>query len=84
MTIFKFSNNYSNNSNNIQIFTVQPFIGYHVMYYVGDDELSYRDYMITNELRELDLEAWYNAALDSAVVTEGDVSHVKTGLVLAS
>ena len=58
--------------------------GYHVMYYVGDDELSYRDYMITNELRELDLEAWYNAALDSAVVTEGDVSHVKTGLVLGS
>ena len=58
--------------------------GYHVMYYVGDDEMTYREYMITNELRDLDLEAWYNAALDSAVVTEGDVSHVKTGLVLES
>ena len=33
--------------------------GYHVMYYVGDDEMTYRDYMIENTLRANDMEKWY-------------------------
>lgn len=57
--------------------------GYHVMYYVGDDELSYRDYMITNELLDADLEAWYNNIVDAVTVVEGDLSRIKTGLILA-
>ena len=63
---------------------IESEYGYHVMYYVGNSELSYRDYMITNELLDLALEAWYNAAVDSVSVTEGKLSRIDTGLTLAA
>lgn len=63
---------------------IESEYGYHVMYYVGSSELSYRDYMITNELRELALDDWYNTAVDSVTVAEGNLSRIDTGLTLAS
>lgn len=39
--------------------------GYHVMYYVGDDELTYRDYMIENTLRANDMEKWYTELVEA-------------------
>jgi hypothetical protein len=43
---------------------IETEFGYHVMFYVGDDELSYRDYMLTNEMRAKDQETWYNGIVD--------------------
>ena len=37
---------------------VESTYGYHVMYYVGDSDLTYRDYLISNELRSTDVEEW--------------------------
>ncbi len=62
---------------------VESEYGYHVMYFVGRTEQSYRDYMITNELIDLALNDWYNAAIDSVSVTEGKLSRIDTGLSLA-
>lgn len=62
---------------------VETEFGYHVMYYVGDDELSYRDSMIISELTEADLEAWYNEIVDPVTVTEGNLSKVNMDLVLS-
>ena len=62
---------------------IETEYGYHVMYYVGDDELSYRDYMITNELLDADLDTWYNSIVDAVTVVDGDLSRIKTGLILA-
>ena len=62
---------------------IESEYGYHVMYYVGDTEMTYRDYMISNELRDLALENWYNEAVDSASVTQGNLSRIDTSLTLA-
>lgn len=62
---------------------IETEYGYHVMYYVGDDELTYREYMLTNELLEADLEAWYSAIVDAVTVVDGDLSKIETGLILS-
>lgn len=58
--------------------------GYHVMYYVGDDEMSYRDYMITNEMRTADQEEWYNGLLDTVTTKVGDTSKMDLDQVLSA
>ena len=60
---------------------VETSYGYHVMYYVGDDELTYRDYMIQNELISNDMESWHEGILEKATVTEGNFSKVDLDLV---
>jgi len=60
---------------------VETEYGYHVMYYVGDDELTYREHMIIEAMTEADLEAWYNDVTD-VTVTEGDLSKIATDVVL--
>ena len=58
--------------------------GYHVMYYVGDDELSYRDHMIVTEMKAAEMESWYLAIKDAAAITEGNLSRVKVDSILAN
>ena len=58
--------------------------GYHVMYYVGDDEMSYRDYMITSEMRTADQEEWYNGLLDTVTTKVGDTSKMDLDQVLSA
>ena len=58
--------------------------GYHVMYYVGDDDLSYRDYMITNEMRAADQEEWYNSTVEPITTAVGDISKMNLDLVLSA
>ena len=56
--------------------------GCHVMYYVGDSETTYRDYMITNNLKSADIEAWYTAQLENVTVTDVNLKYIQTDLVL--
>ena len=63
---------------------IETEYGYHVMYYVGDDELSYRDYMITNELRAADQEEWYQGVLKPITTSIEDTSKMKLDLVLSA
>lgn len=58
--------------------------GYHVMYYVGDDEMSYRDYMITNEMRANDQQEWYEGVLKTVTAVVKDTSKMDLDLVLAA
>lgn len=43
---------------------IETEYGYHVMYYVGDSELTYRDKLIRDEIAAADHEKWYNEAMD--------------------
>ena len=61
---------------------VETEYGYHIMYYVGDSELSYRDSMITEEMRASEQEAWYNSILDAVTAEKKDVSKLHLDLVL--
>lgn len=62
---------------------VDTSYGYHVMYYVGDDELSYRDFLITNDMTNEDMTEWYEGVLDAITVVEGDESKINKDLVYA-
>ena len=62
---------------------IESMYGYHVMYYVGENELSYRDSLIIEELRNADLDEWYLAAIESADIVKGDLSRIETGMILA-
>lgn len=61
---------------------VETTYGYHVMYFSGDSDITFRDYMITNDLKSTALNDWYTAMMDAAVVTTGDTSYVNTGITL--
>ena len=60
-----------------------PF-GVHVMYYVGDSETLYRDYMITNDLRDADIASWTAALNDAMTVVNGNTRYLKTDIRLSS
>ena len=61
---------------------VETDYGYHIMYYVGDADITYRDYQIQNTLRTTALETWYTETLNAMTVTDGNTKYVKTDLVL--
>ena len=57
--------------------------GYHVMYYVGDDEMTYRDSMITAELRTEYMNTWYEEVLASASLTVKDTSALNRDKIIS-
>lgn len=59
-----------------------PF-GYHIMYYVGDSELNYRDYMITEKLKAADQETWYDGVLETVTVAKKDLSRLALSKVVS-
>ncbi len=62
---------------------IETEYGYHVMYYVGDSELSYRDYLITDDLRTEDLEEWYNDIMKSSTGSFKDLSRMNLSLKIS-
>ena len=63
---------------------VESDYGYHVMYYVGDSETTYRDYQITNALISADTTEWYNALVESMTLTEENLKYISMDLVLSN
>lgn len=63
---------------------VETQYGYHVMYYCGDTDYSYRDYQIENALRSADMDQWFNDTVDAMEMTVGDTKYLKTDLVLSN
>ncbi len=63
---------------------VETQYGYHVMYYSGDTDYSYRDYQIRNALRSADMEQWLTDTVEALEMTVGNTKYLKTDLVLSS
>ena len=63
---------------------IETEYGYHVMYFVGDSDLTYRDYQIRNELLSADLESWYTGLREAVTVTEGNTQYLTTSIVLGT
>ena len=63
---------------------IETEYGYHVMYYSGDSELTYRDYMITNDLKNADMNAWYSELVEAMTAVIQDTQYMSTDLVLSS
>lgn len=62
---------------------VETTYGCHLIYFVGEGEYSYRDYMVVNKLKEADTEAWYTAATE-ALTTDNKlaIGLVNTGVTV--
>ena len=63
---------------------IETEYGYHVMYFVGQDEMSYRDKLIFNELQEDAIGTWYDGILAIADIVEKDTSTLKKDIVLSN
>ena len=63
---------------------VETEYGYHIMYYVGASEQTYRDYQIENTLRSEDVQAWYDEIVEAQTITDGSFDYIPGGLVLDS
>ena len=61
---------------------VETEYGWHVMYFVGNSDVLYRDYMIENDLKDADYTAWYEALMADVTATIGDTKYIATDLVL--
>ena len=62
---------------------VETNYGYHVMYFSGNSDLTYRDYMIENKLRNADFNDWYTALIESVSHTVADTQYINKTLVLS-
>ncbi len=63
---------------------VESEYGYHVMYYSGDTETMYRDFLIENALASAEYNEWTAALIEATVVTEQNMKYISTDLVLAN
>ena len=62
---------------------VETEYGYHIMFYCGDSTLTYRDYMIENTLRNIEVSEWYNALIEATTAETGDMKYIHTDLILS-
>ncbi len=63
---------------------VESSYGYHIMYFVGDSELTYRDYLIKTKLIEEHLEKWMDDLLDAQAYKLLSDRHVRSNLIVAN
>ncbi len=62
---------------------VKTQYGYHLMYYVGDDETTYRDLLISQELEEKAYNAWYTSVVEAFDVTFADESKINRSYIIS-
>lgn len=63
---------------------VESTYGYHVMYYVGDSDLTYRDYLLDNAMTTRDMESWYTGLTEALPMTVKTTRGLTTDLVLST
>ena len=63
---------------------VETEYGCHVMFYSGDSETTYRDYLISSELANADYDEWYTALTEAVTATEENFKFISTDLVLSA
>ena len=56
--------------------------GFHLMYYVGDSETTFRDYMVSADMREADITSWYEGLVASAEFEAKNLTLVNMAIVL--
>ena len=63
---------------------VETSYGYHVMYFSGDSDMTYRNYLIDSQLRSAATDAWYSETIESVTVVDGDTKYLSKDLVLST
>lgn len=57
--------------------------GWHLVYFVGDSQVTFRDFMLVNDLRIEDVSAWYEALLKDTAIELLDDTYVNKSIILA-
>ena len=55
---------------------IETEFGYHVMYYVGDSEMTYRDYLIHGDLKNADYDSWIAAKEEGVTAEVGNLKYM--------
>lgn len=63
---------------------VETEYGYHIMFYSGNSDTLYRDFMIKNALVSEDVNNWYTALVEAMTAVKQNTKYVNTGLVLSA
>ena len=61
---------------------VETQYGYHVMFYSGDTDYTYRDYLIQSQLRNEAMNTWYDETVSAATMVDGDTRYIRMDLTL--
>ena len=61
---------------------VETEYGYHVMYFVGDSDVTYREFMIESTLRSTDADAWYGEIIDAVTAVDGNTEYIDLAITL--
>ncbi len=61
---------------------VESSYGYHIIYFSGFANETYRDYLIKNQITSEKSEQWYAEVIEKNPVTDLDFSYIRTDLVL--
>ena len=61
---------------------VETEYGWHLMYFVGDNEQSYRDYMVSKDKRAEDMEEWFDGIIEDSEYEEKNMKFVKLDMIL--
>ena len=62
---------------------VETQYGYHIMFFVGDNEQTFRDFMITNVKRNEDMETWQNGLMEKLTVEVLTLKHLELDMILS-
>lgn len=63
---------------------VETDFGYHIMFFVGDSDTTFRDFMITNVIRNEDMEKWHNDLMAKMTLEVLTIKHVDMDMVLGN
>lgn len=63
---------------------VETEYGYHIMYLSSFGKLTYRDYIITEEMRYAQMEDWHNELIGDSEITVADPQNLRLDLVIST
>ena len=63
---------------------IETEYGYHIMFLDGFSDTSYREYLITNDMLDNDMNVWQTGLLEKYPLTEVNLSRVDRSLVLSN
>ncbi len=61
---------------------VETSEGYHIMYFEGHSDETFRDYLVTNTMTSEEMEKWYDGIVDVAKASLKDTSRLNKGMIL--
>ena len=63
---------------------VESTYGYHVMFFVGNSDMNYRDYQISSNLKSEEMSSWYASICEGMTIVELNTKYISKNLILGN